>query len=167
MLHLGSRPVELAFANDLKWEVGAFIEGYAKWISDPEMMGISQVGAMSSPQFQDMIKPFLGDAVCNCFQGMLYTLSLAHTQQRTTEKHQYTVSELQRIGSLSGEHFLAFLEKSLKPQSLGKLSKNELQVLFLMLIGKILAVQYAQPVGDFPPFPPVEVSSLNCQVAVS
>jgi hypothetical protein len=61
---------------------------------------------------------------------------------------------------------LAFLEKSLKPQSLGKLSKNELQVLFLMLIGTILAVGYAQPVDEFPPFPPTEVSFLDCQVAV-
>jgi hypothetical protein len=161
MLQLGSTPVELAFADDVKWEVGAFTEGCAKWISDSEMMGISQVGAMSSSQFQDMIRPFVGDAVCKCFQGMVYTLSLAHTQQSSAETHQYTAMELQRIGSLSGEHFLAFLEKSLKPQSLGKLSKNELQVLFLMLIGTILAVGYAQPVEEFPPFPPIEVSFLT------
>jgi hypothetical protein len=161
MLQLGSTPVELAFADDVKWEVGALTEGCAKWISDSEMMGISQVGAISSSQFQDMIRPFVGDAVCKCFQGMVYTLSLAHTQQSSAETHQYTAMELQRIGSLSGEHFLAFLEKSLKPQSLGKLSKNELQVLFLMLIGTILAVGYAQPVEEFPPFPPIEVSFLT------
>jgi AraC-like DNA-binding protein len=155
---VGSTPVQLVFANHIKWEIAAFTENCAKWISDPEMIDISQVGAMSSPQFQKLIKPLVGDAVCRDFQTMVYSISLAHTRQRNGEKHQHTLLELQRMGSTAGERVLRFLEKKITPQSLGSLSRDELQVLFLMIVGAILAIGYAQPVAESPSFPPIEVS---------
>jgi hypothetical protein len=155
---LGSTTVQLNFAAQIIWEISAFTEQSARWIGDPEMTDISQVGAMSSPQFQELIKPFLGDKISRDFQCMVYAISLAHNQQNSIHGHQYTFAELQKIGSLAGESCLRFLEKKLTPQSLANLSRNELQALFLMVVGTILAVGYAQPVGEFPSFPLDDVS---------
>lgn len=123
------------------------------------MTGISQVGAMSSPEFQELIKPSVGDGISRDFRCMLYAISLAHTQQYSTQRHEYIVIELQTIGCLAGERCLRFLDKKLTPQSLGSLSRNELQALFLMVLGTVLAIGYAQPVAQSPPFPSPQVSS--------
>jgi len=157
---LRSSPVQLAFVDYVRWEISAFTAECARWIADPDLTNISQVGAMSSPQFQSMIKSSVGEAISNDFQSMIYAISLAHTQQETGEKHMYTTLELQRIGSLAGERLLCFLEKMLTAQSLGKLSRNDLQVLFLMTVGTLLAIGYARPVSESPPFPPIDVSHL-------
>ncbi|PMD33109.1 hypothetical protein L207DRAFT_639814 [Hyaloscypha variabilis F] len=153
---LRSTPVQLGFLDHLTWEIDPFTEECARWISDPDLNNICQVGVMSSLQFQTLIKASVGEAASNDFQSMIYAISLAHTQPKTGAKHMYTALELQGIGSLGGERLLSFLEKRLTAQSLGTLSKNELQVLFLMIVGTILAIGYAQPVTESPPFPPME-----------
>lgn len=155
-----STPFELAFADRMQWDIDPFTENCAKWINDPEVTDTSQVGAMSSIQFQDLIKPFVGDTISKEFRCMVYAISSARTQQGTAKKHQYTVLELQTLGSLAGEQLLHFLEKQLTPQSLANRSKNEQQVLFLMIIGTILAIGYAQPMVESPPFPSPDVSPL-------
>jgi hypothetical protein len=160
---LRSTPVRLGFEDHVTWEIGPFTEECARWISDPDLSNISQVGTMSSPQFQALIKASVGEAASNDFQSMVHAISLAHTLTTTAFKHMYTALELQRIGSLAGERLLSFLEKSLTAQSLGTLSKYELQVLFLMIVGTILAIGYAQPVIESPPFPPMEVSFTNAR----
>jgi hypothetical protein len=38
-----STPVELAFADHMQWDIDAFTENCAKWISDPEMTGIARL----------------------------------------------------------------------------------------------------------------------------
>jgi hypothetical protein len=123
------------------------------------MTGISQVGAMSSPKFEQLVKPFVGEGPSRDFRCMIYAISLARTQQNSIRNHQFTVAELQTIGSLAGERCLHFLEKKLTPQSLASLSKNELQALFLMVVGTILAIGYAQPVAESIPFPSNQVGS--------
>ncbi|KAN0089708.1 hypothetical protein V8E51_019968 [Hyaloscypha variabilis] len=153
---LRSTPVRLGFEDRVTWEIGPFTEECARWISDPGLSNTSQVGAMSLPQFQTLIKASMGEAASNDFQSMIYTISLAHIRTTTGVKHKYTALELRRIGSLAGERLLSFLETRLTAQSLTSLSRNELQVLFLMIVGTILAIGYAQPVTESPPFPPME-----------
>jgi hypothetical protein len=165
-MFLDSPSVELAFAEHVKWDVGSFAETCAKWISNPDMTGISQVGAMSSPQFQNLITPLVGDAISREFRCMVYAMSLAHTQQGATKKQQYTLLELQIMGLTAGEQFLPFLERQLSPQSLANRSRYELQVIFLMIVGTILAIGYARPTVESPPFPSIEVSFVRQYVPV-
>jgi len=165
---LRSMPVQLGFDDHVTWEIGPFSEECARWISgpglsDPGLGATSQVGAMSSPQFQSLIKASVGEAASNDFQSMIYAISLAHIRTTTGMKHMYTALELQRIGSMAGERLLSFLEKRLTAQSLTSLSRSELQVLFLMIVGTILAIGHAQPVTESPPFPPMEVSFTNAR----
>jgi len=160
---LRSTPVRLDFEDLVTWEIGSFTEECVWWIGDPDFNNISQVVAMFSLQFQTLIKASVGEAASNDFQSMIFAILLAHFQTTTAWKRMYTALELQQIGFLAGERLLSFLEKRLTAQSLASLSRNELQVLFLMIVGTILAIRYAQPVTESPPFPPMEVSFTNAR----
>ncbi|KAE9365634.1 hypothetical protein N431DRAFT_286554, partial [Stipitochalara longipes BDJ] len=158
-------PTEAASGDHVRWEIGAFTEECARWISGPDLTNISLVGAMSSFRFQALIKSSLGEAVSNNFQSMINAISLVHTQRRMRKKYMRPriLLALRKIGSLAGERVLCFLEKSLTAQSLGSLSRNEIQVLFLMIVGTILAIGYSQPITESPPFPPIESDELGLE----
>jgi hypothetical protein len=147
----------------------------AAWLNDPSSSSMSKVGSMSSPQFKALVQPYFGDEASFNFQWMISAVSLAHSQQilpprlddhssestklpeRSEQGNNPIIMVLQRIGAVAGHQFLIFLDKKLTPQSLATLSKEDLQALFLMIMGTILAIEYAQPMKEFPPFPPNEV----------
>lgn len=76
---------------------------------------------------------------------MLYAESLAYTQPTSDEKHHLNVPELLQIGAIAGHNVLNFLDLKLKSDSLRSSSKHDLEALFLLLVGTILAVGYSYP----------------------
>ena len=95
-----------------------------------------------------LLKPSIEEDSLTSFQRMLFAKSLAYTQPTTAVKHYLSVLELQLIGAMAGHHFIKILDQKLKPQSLGAYSKDNLQALFLLVVGTILDVGYSEPIQN-------------------
>jgi hypothetical protein len=175
---LASTKITLKFYPQITCFLESLTKEMAAWLKDPSSSNTSKVGSLSSPQFQALVQPSrsFGDEASINFQCMISAASLAHTQQnlpharlnddssestklpeRSKQGNNPIIMELQQIGAFAGHQFLIFLDKKLTPQSLATLSKEDLQALFLIIMGTILAIGYAQPMKEFPPFPPKEV----------
>jgi hypothetical protein len=79
---------------------------------------------------------------------MIYAVSRAYTQSTASGKHLLSISELLQIGSLAGHKFLRSLDKKLEAQSLNNCSRADLQALFLLVTGTILAIGYTEPAAN-------------------
>jgi hypothetical protein len=160
---LAATPVTPQFSCQMTWEIDSFNNDIFMWLNSSEAASTSKVGAMSSSQFQDMIKSLVSDDVSTSFRLMLYAISLANTQQSSDHEYQLSVANLQKVGALAGKHCLRFLDNTLTAASLAKIfkqrnGKEALQALFLLAVGTILAIGYAQPITESPVFPRNEVS---------
>jgi len=163
---LAETPVTLEFASQMTWEINSFTKDVFGWLDSREAASTSKVGAMSSPQFQDLIKPLVGQDVSFTFRLMIYAISLARTQQCSDTKYQLSTSDLQKVGALAGKRCLKFLDKALAASSLATIfknkdSKNKILALFLLAFGAILAIGYAEPASESPAFATNEVSCLS------
>ncbi len=105
-----------------------------------------------SPKVLDIIEPVVGDDAKD-FQRMIYTQSLAYTSYTFPNIRELPVLGLQQIGGITD---CRSLTKN-SPQWLAECSKDDLQALFLLVIGTILAVGYTKPVTEFPLFPQNQV----------
>jgi hypothetical protein len=171
-----STEITLKFDSQITLSLESLTKEMANWPNDPSLPSTSKVGLMSSPQFKALVQPSFGDEASINFQRMISAITLSHVLQnlpqarlynhslestelpeRSEQAYKLGVMELQRIGAPAGHQFLIFLDKKLTPQSFATLSKEDLQALFLMIMGTILAIGYAQPMKEFPPFPPNEV----------
>jgi len=160
---LAATPVTLEFASQITWEIDSFSNDIWKWLSSREVASTSKVGAMSSLEFRNLIKPLVGHDISTTFRLMIYAISLAHTQQSSDHEYPLSVPDLQKIGALAGKRCLKFLDNTLTASSLTKIfkernAKEKLQALFLLAFGTILAIGYAKPVTESPVFPVHEVS---------
>lgn len=68
-----------------------------------------------------------------------------------------SILELQQIGAIAGQKILSALDYKLRPQNLAKSSKQDLEALFLVVFGTILAVGYTAPTMNYPAFPSTQV----------
>jgi hypothetical protein len=160
---LAATPVALEFSSQMTWEIDSFSNDVLTWLNSREPASTSKVGAMSSPHFQDLIKPFVGNDISTSFRLMIYAISIAYTQQSSNHEYQLSIADLQKIGAVAGKRCLSFLDNTLAASSLARISKDRnakktLQALFLLAFGTILAIGYAQPVAESPVFPGTEVS---------
>jgi hypothetical protein len=162
---LAATPVAPEFSSQMKWEIDSFSNDVLTWLNSREPASTSKVGAISSPHFQDLIKPFVDNDISTSFRLMIYAISLAHIQQNSDHEYQLSIADLQKIGAFAGKRCLKFLDNSLTVSSLVRIfkdrnAKKTLQALFLLAFGTILAIGYAQPVTESPVFPGTEVSIL-------
>jgi hypothetical protein len=162
---LAETPVTLEFASQMTWEIDSFTSDIFTWLDSGEAANTSKVGSMSSPQFQDLIKPQVGHDVSFTFRLMIYAISLARTQKCSDTKYQLSTPDLQKIGALAGKRCLKYLDNTLTALSLAKIfkdkdSKEKLQALFLLAFGTILAVGYAEPASESPVFTTNKVGCL-------
>ena len=160
---LASAPLSLEYAAQIKWDLPSLCCDMVDWLNNPQLSTISKVGTLSAPQFLDLVTPHLEKNVISDFQRMLYTESLSYIEPVAPEKRhlRLKVNELQQIGALSGHNCLGYLDRRLKPQSLALCSLDDLRALFLLLVGTSLAVGYAKPTMEHPPFPLYEVIISN------
>jgi hypothetical protein len=152
---LAATPVTLEFSSQMTWEIDSFSNDILTWLKSREPATTNKVGAMSSPQFQDLIKPLVGNDISTSFRLMIYAISLAHTQQSSDHEYQLSRADLQKIGAFAGKRCLKFLDNTLTASSLAKLFKDRntkkvLQALFLRAFGAILSIVYAQPITESP-----------------
>ncbi|KAH8742564.1 hypothetical protein BGZ57DRAFT_743686, partial [Hyaloscypha finlandica] len=131
--------ITLDFSSQMTWDLSHLVDDMIHWLNHPILSETSKVGTLSSPQFFDLIKPFIDELARTDFHRMIYAISLAYTQP---DSHDFSIPELYQVGDLAGHRFLKRLDKLLKPQQLKSCSGDELRVLFLLVIGTILAVGY-------------------------
>ena len=160
---LAPTPVTLEFSSQMTWEIDSFSNEVLTWLNSRELGSTSKVGVMSSPQFQDLIQPLVGNSISTSFRLMIYAISLARTQQSLDHEYQLSIADLQNIGGFAGKRCLRFLDNTLTASSLARIfrdrnAKKILQTLFLLIFGTILAIGYAQPITESPVFPRNEVS---------
>jgi hypothetical protein len=108
----------------------------------------SKVGTLATPQFSKLVERSLDQASRTNFQRMMYAISLAYTQPTAPENHLLDPIDLYQIGSVAGHSLLKVLDKKLKPESLKKCSEDDLQALFLLVVGTILTVGYTELDGS-------------------
>jgi hypothetical protein len=146
--NLALKSITLNFARQITWNLPALVDDIVDWLNGPQISTTSKVGTLSSPNFMELIEPHVGFENMLSFQRMLYAESLAYIQPTTEDQHHFSIRELQQIGAITGHSFLKFLDDKLRPQSLKHCSKEDLQALFLLVVGTILAVGYTDPVVD-------------------
>jgi hypothetical protein len=149
--NLALKSITLNFGSQITWNLPALVDDVVDWLElldSPQISTTSKVGILSSPNFLELIEPYVGFEKMLNFQRMLYAESLAYIQPTTEDQHHLSIRELQQIGAVAGHSFLKFLDDKLRPQSLKHCSKEGLQTLFLLVVGTILAVGYTGPVVD-------------------
>lgn len=142
--NLALAAISLDFESQVKWDLIALVDDIVDWLNDPMISKTSKVGTLSSPHFLDLVRPCLQETTGTTFQRMMYAISLAYTQPTAPDRHHLSISELHQIGSIAGHDILNILEEKLRPQSLKKCSGDDLRVLFLLVVGTILAVGYTE-----------------------
>ena len=157
---LASTKIILDFASQITWDLEALVNDVVDWLNDVSVFNTSKVGTLSSDQFLELVKPSVGENISTDYQQMIYAVSLAYTQPTAPGKHPLSISELLQVGSLAGHKFLKSLEKKLKAQSLNDCSRVDLQTLFLLVTGTILAIGYTEPAAN-------EASSGNVSLPTS
>jgi hypothetical protein len=142
---LALRSITLSFSSLVTWDLSSIVLELVEWLNNLHLSNTSKVRLLSSPNFLDLIEPYVGAQIGVSFQRMLYAESLAYTQPISEEKYHLSVSELQRIGAIARHTILLFLEWRLTPDSLRACSRETLEATFLLLVGTILAVRYTHP----------------------
>jgi hypothetical protein len=99
---LAATPVTHVFSSQMTWEIDSFSNGILTWLNSRELASTSKVGAMSSPQFQDLIKPLVGNDISTSFRLMIYAISLAYTHRGSDHEYQLSRAYLQKIGAFAG-----------------------------------------------------------------
>jgi hypothetical protein len=142
---LALRSITLSFGSQITWDLPTLVLEIVDWLNYPQRSETSKVGTLSSPEFLDLLEPYVDPEIGVSFQRMLYAESLAYVQQTADKKHTLSIPELQEIGALAGHNILSFLDHKLRSDSLRACSKENLEATFLLLVGTILAVGYTCP----------------------
>lgn len=141
-IDLALSDITLDFASQITWDLEFLVNDVIDWLNDSSFSSTSKVGTLSSPQFLELVKPSVDENISTDYQRMIYAVSLAYA---TPDGHPLDISKLLQVGSLAGHKFLKFLDKKLEAQSLNNCSRVDLQTLFLLVIGTIIAICYTEP----------------------
>jgi hypothetical protein len=139
--------IALDFASMVTWNLDSLTDDVVQWLNDPSASQTSKVGILSSPTFLNIVNSCgFGDTKFGAvFQKVMYTETLIYTNGHEWDRPSFTIEDLKMIGALSGQKWLELLEKQLKPHILASRTKEQLQLLFLLVFGTILAVGYTGP----------------------
>ena len=134
---------ELRFKEVVHWDVDALCTDFATWMTadTTQPVATSRVGVLSSMQCQKLLFGYLNDDLCKYLPLLVRTSSLLYNRQDSPHPC-YTYEQLSSARSLLGNELLINLETALKPIALSKKSKQQLEALFLIVFGTIIAVVY-------------------------
>ena len=140
---LAQERTELHFKEVVHWDVSALCTDFATWMTadNAQPAATSRVGVLSSMQCQRLLCRYLDDDLCIHLPLLVRTSSLLYNRQDSPHPC-YTNEHLSSARSLLGNELLKNLETALKPTSLSKNSKQQLEVLFMVVFGTIIAVVY-------------------------
>jgi hypothetical protein len=156
---LATSSIALDFSSMIDWNLESLALDTVAWLHDLQASATSsKVGIFSSPQFAQLISPYVNEDTKTKFQQMVYAQSLVHTQINAPEGHTLSMLELQQIAAIAGHR--KNIDIQTKPQILAqRRSREELLSLLLILIGTILAVGYTRPAEKFQPMASEEKQS--------
>ena len=140
---LAREKIELRFKEEVHWDVDALCINFATWMTadNAQPAATSRVGVLSSMQCQRLLCRYLDNDLCIYLPLLVRTSSLLYNLQDSPHPC-YTYEHLSSARSLLGNELLKNLETALKPTALSKNSKQQLEVLFMVVFGTIIAVVY-------------------------
>ncbi|KAK0506900.1 hypothetical protein JMJ35_010600 [Cladonia borealis] len=140
---LAQERTELRCKEVVHWDVSALCTDFATWMTadNAQPAATSRVGVLSSMQCQRLLCRYLDDDLCIYLPLLVRTSSLLYNRQDSPHPC-YTNEHLSSARSLLGNELLKNLETALKPTALSKNSKQQLEVLFIVVFGTIIAVIY-------------------------
>jgi hypothetical protein len=159
--NLATSSITLSFELFVTWSLESLTADVVTWLNADSASMTSKVGTLSSPKFVSLAQSAIGPKTCRDFQQMLYAQSLAYTQTPTSHPDYLSITQLEQIAAIAGHSLLLELDRKLTPDHLAKCSKHDLQALFLIAFGAILAVGYTSPPADSPLFPMQEVRIIS------
>ena len=140
---LARETTELRFKQAVNWDIDALCTDFATWMTadSAQPAATSRVGVLSSMQCQLLLCRYLNGDLCTYLPLLVRTSSLLYNRQDSSHPR-YTYEQLSSARSLLGNELLKHLKTALKPTSLSKNSKQQLEVLFMVVFGTIIAVIY-------------------------
>ena len=140
---LAQDDIELRFEAAMQWDVDALSEDFATWLSDDsgQPAATSRVGILSSTQCQSLLLEYSNDDVHTYLPLLVRSSSYLYDHQDSPDPH-YTYAQLSSARSVLGIAVMKYLEADLRPISLSKKSKKQLETVFLIILGTIMAVTY-------------------------
>lgn len=103
---------------------------------------------LSAAEFFAVIRPVVPDGIASRFQRLIYGESYSSRSSNCL-----TEADFHHMGAIAGQDCLSFLDKKLTRQSLASCSKDELQILFFVVVNTISAISDTRPVSHFETLP--------------
>ena len=137
--------IVLDFPEYVHGDLPALASDFASWISDPQTQSTdtSRVGIMSTFTFQSIVSSAASEYLSQMLRLLVETSSILHNHHGEASYCGVPVEDLWKLRSFAGVEVLRQLETALTNKHLVKSSLQELQALFLILVGAILAVGYS------------------------
>ena len=145
---LAQDKTELHFEEAIHWDIDVLCKDFAAWMTadNDQPATISRVGVLSSMQCQRLFCRYSNDDMCTYLPLLVLSSSLLYNRQGPPHPR-YTYECLSSARSVLGNELLKHLETALKPASLSKMSKQQLEVIFMVVFGTIIAVVYSCKTG--------------------
>lgn len=133
--------VNLYFTVPFEWNTSAVSNYMAAWLRETQPSDASPVGIMSCARFCTMLPAIVDQEVARMLKLLVYVASILHTGDRDPYSVLST-DDLLKLASHDGAEVTNFLHSSLKPNGLAQRSLEDLNALFLIVLGAIVAVTY-------------------------
>lgn len=126
-----------------------------KWLLENENQdqNTSIVSFLGSDAFYDAARESVDAELLRDFRRLILSTSLLHTSWGSLCPPELSKESLHEISHTSGSALLQRLERLLSPQQIADCSMNSTRVIFLVLVGTILAVSYSSQSTTSPNFP--------------
>jgi hypothetical protein len=96
--------LDLEFLSLITWDLVALVDDVVDWLNNPKDPETSKVCMLSSPQFLDLIQPFIEDDTRTQFHRMVYTISLTYTPSFAPSQDDLTGAAALPVASIAGHN---------------------------------------------------------------
>ena len=140
---LSSESTKLLFNDSITSDLEILCTEFAAWMSTDSTApaSTSRVGILSSTQCQRLLYTYRGDDLCTNLALLVKISSLLYKRENAAHPH-YTYRQLSSARDVLGKTLLARLQQALRPLSLSKNSREQHEVLFIIILGVVISVAY-------------------------
>ena len=121
-----------------------------QWLSDPgsHTIACSRAWLFSSFSTEQLLSQYLPSRLCESIRGLVVTTTLIHNWGSEIQCPRLSTAELRSIRAFAGSQMVKTLELALHPSSLAKSSIDQLEGLFILLFGTMIAVSYTKATAE-------------------
>lgn len=150
--------------SNVHWDLEYISKNFAQWLGSPYVSpaSFSRVGILCSFKLIHLLSDFLPEILIQHFRLLMETSSILYYNGNPCGYAEYSHIDLCLVRSFLGTKVLNGLEKALASTALAKATVHELQALFLMLFGTIIAVSYSDQ-WSFSDMVSISFCQANCQ----